>query len=135
MSDYSYPIDDEVVEWDYYDDDTYVVPEQTRPKSPTAQVKTIYDLAREVVESDELWMRGKTVTIWEGQNHKAQIEYNASVHDLFLVLVNDDAKATVRCARLPMFVDGQTLESSNGRHIWTLTEREYQAWTENARQI
>ena len=132
MSDYSYPIDDESVAWDYFNDDTYVVPEQTRPTLPAAPVKSFYALAREAVETERIWCRGASATIWQSERHTTMVSYSASVGDLYLVLQNGASeRVSVRCARLPMFVPGADV----GGYVFTLTESEYQAWIEKAREL
>ena len=131
MSDYSYPIDDESVAWDFFDDETYVVPEQTRPTLPAAPIKTIYDLARETVEAERIWCRGASATIWQSERHAVTVSYSASVGDLYLVLQNATERVSVRCARLPMFVPGAAV----GGYAFTLTDDDYQKWAEKAREL
>ena len=131
MSDYSYPIDDDKVEWDFFDDDTYIVPEQTRPTLPAAPVKDFYDLARNAVEAGHIWCRGASTPIWQSERHTATVSYTSSVGDLYLVLQNATERVSVRCARLPMFVPGADV----GGYVFTLTDDDYQKWATKAREL
>ena len=128
MTDYSHPIDDDEVPWDFFNDDTYVVPEQTRPTLP---VKCFYDLARNAVEAGHIWCRGASATVWQSEHHTAAVVYSASVGDLYLVMEKDTEQVSVRCARLPMFVPGAAV----GGYAFTLTDDDYQKWAEKAREL
>ena len=130
MSDYSYPIDDESVVWDFFNDDTYVVPEQTRPRLPAAPVKSFCDLAREAVETERVWCRGASATIWQSERHTVTVSYSAAVGDLYLVLQNATERVSIRCARLPMFVPGADV----GGYVFTLTDDDYQKWAAKAHE-
>jgi hypothetical protein len=65
---------------------------------------TLYDLARQTVETKQQWQAGKTVTIWSGKSHKAYV-YEGGFDGgglLYLVFSNrrPGNEVTVKCGHL-----------------------------------
>jgi len=66
--------------------------------------KTIYDLARDAIEAKQQWTAGETVTVWQGNIHKAEVREGGRDGGglLFLVFRNGipGQRALVKCGYL-----------------------------------